>query len=62
MFREVSIREYKKVHPEIENPNLADVQNDEEFAHLNFFLGIFLKLYYNFQCHLNKLYAYVNQS
>ena len=32
MFREVSIREYKKVHPEIENPNLADVQNDEEFA------------------------------
>lgn len=32
MFREVSIREYKKFHPEIENPNLADVQNDEEFA------------------------------
>lgn len=32
MFREVSIREYKKIHPEIENPNLADVQNDEEFA------------------------------
>ena len=32
MFREVSIREYKNFHPEIENPNLADVQNDEEFA------------------------------
>lgn len=32
MFREVSIREYKKIHPEIENPNLADVQNDEKFA------------------------------
>lgn len=31
-FREEAIKEYKILHPEIENPNIADVQSDESFA------------------------------
>lgn len=32
MFREVSVEEFKKEHPEIENPTIEQVNNDKEFT------------------------------
>ena len=32
MFRDIAIEEYKKIHPEIENPSIEQANNDPDFA------------------------------